>query len=156
MSAVSTSMKLRDPYVLAAMDGLDSPPSESLSSSKPRAEPTALFFAIFGLICEALALSSADSTPSAEIRRNVIIALETLKSLVKPEYSGNALLESSIFDEFSSLCYRMAMTESASVQSHLVEVIASFAVSQKVNTIGKARYDRFCLEAEYDANIYLK
>ena len=141
MHAVATAMKLQDPYVLAAMDGLESPTnaSQAPSSSKVRAEPTALFFVVFGLICEALSLSSADSTPSAETRRNAIIALETLKSLVKPEYSGNALLDASIFDEFSSICYRMAMTESASVQSHLVEAIASFAVSQKENIIARAR-----------------
>ena len=141
MHAVATAMAANDPHVLAAMDGLDAPANAPPPPREPKArtEPTALFFAIFGLIYEALARSSADSTPSPEIRRDAIVALETLKSLVRPEYSGNALLESTVFDEFTSLCYRMAMTESASVQSHLVEVISSFAVSQKQNISGLLR-----------------
>lgn len=139
MHAVATSMKLGDPHILAAMDGLESsdkdkaPSSFLTQDSSSREEPTALFFAIFGLIYEALAASSADATPSPELRRNAIIALEALKSLVRPEYSGKALLEPTIFDEFTSLCYRMGLTESAGVQSHIVEVVAAFATSQKDN-----------------------
>lgn len=140
MQAVATAMKLGDPHILAAMDGLESTEMNKqpslIQNSAPREEPTALFFAIFGLVYEALAASSADATPSPELRQNAIISLEALKSLVRPEYSGKALLEPTIFDEFTSLCYRMAMTESASVQTHLVEAVAIFATSQKENMGG--------------------
>lgn len=135
-------MKLSDPYVLAAMDGLESVDTQKLplvQNVSSRAEPTALFFAVFGLIYEALAVSSADATPSPELRQNAITALKALKSLVKPEYSGRAILDPTIFDEFTSLCYRMAMTESAAVQVHLVETVASFATSQKDNMQGGSK-----------------
>ncbi|KAL5476373.1 hypothetical protein ACEPAI_3473 [Sanghuangporus weigelae] len=138
MHAVATAMKLGDPHVLAAMDGLESCETNKQPSliQNSREEPTALFFAIFGLIYEALAASSADATPSPELRQNAVIALEALKSLVRPEYAGKALLDPAIFDEFTSLCYRMAMTESAFVQTHLVEAVAAFATSQRDNMQG--------------------
>ncbi|KAH8115151.1 clathrin-coated vesicle protein [Phellopilus nigrolimitatus] len=136
LHAVATAMRLGDPYVLAAMDGLEKVENERpplIRNTSIREEPTALFFAIFGLVYEALASSSADATPSEALRRNAMIALEALKSLVKPEYSGKALLDPTIFDEFNSLCYRMAMTESTAVQIRLVEAIAVLATSQKEN-----------------------
>lgn len=132
-------MKKSDASILSAMDGHDVLESEKLAPKlnvqSSREEPSALFFAIFGLIFEALSTSSADSTPSPTLRRNAIIALEALKSLVKPEYSGKALLEPTIFDELIGLCYRMAMTEPASVQIHLVEALDAFATAQKDNML---------------------
>lgn len=122
-------MALEDPYIVAAMDGHDTADA-SQKASQEREEPTAMFFALFGLIYEALVTSSADANPSAKIQQTAVIALEALKSLVKPEYSGKALLDPTILDEFTSLCYRMALTESASVQVHLVEAISIFAKSQ--------------------------
>ncbi|KAI5117719.1 hypothetical protein M0805_001805 [Coniferiporia weirii] len=137
LHAIATAMKLGDTCVLAAMDGLESVDGEGSPSSVQgmanREEPSALFFAIFGLVYEALASSSADATSSPKLRQNAIIALEALKGLVRPEYSGKALLEPTIFSEFTGLCYRMSMTESAAVQVHLVEAIAIFATSQKQN-----------------------
>lgn len=138
MHAVAAAMKANDPYILAAMDGLEKVDNSEPSlighaTSTTREEPTALFFALFGLVYEALAASSADATPSKDLREHAIIALEATKSLVRPEYSGKALLEPTIFDEFTGLCYRMAVTESATVQVHLVEAVAVFATSQKDN-----------------------
>lgn len=134
-------MKLGDPYILLAMDGMDSTDEGPASSATAqRDEPTALFFALFGLIYEALSASSADATPSAKLRRNALIALNALKSLVKPAFSGRALFDPPIFSEFMSLCYRMAMTESAAAQVLLVEVISVFATSQagNINALLKA------------------
>ena len=48
-------------------------------------------------------------------------------------------MEPSIFEEFISLCYRIAMTETAGVQAHLVEVL-SLAVSQGFNGGSEARW----------------
>lgn len=133
-------MAVGEPNVLLAMDGLDANDGQAASkNTSSRDEPTALFFAVFGLVYEVLATSSADSSPSVKLRQNSIIALEALKSLVKPEYSGRALLETSIFDELTSLCYRMAVTEPPSTLVHLVEAIATFASSQKTRMMATQR-----------------
>jgi hypothetical protein len=98
--------------------------------STRREEPATFFFVVFGLVYETLAASSADSTSTASTRQpTVIAALQALKSLVRPEYSGKALVDSPTFDEFISLCYRMAMTESASIQVYLIEMLTMLATS---------------------------
>ena len=124
-------MQAQDPHILAAMDGkeassLDKDPILSAN----RKEPTAFFQVIFGLVYEALTTSSADATSSSNRQYAVISALQALKCLVRPEYSGNALTEPTIFDEFMSLCYRMGMTEAPAIQVHLVEMLAVFASAQ--------------------------
>ncbi|KAF8523823.1 ARM repeat-containing protein [Gautieria morchelliformis] len=129
LKAVATAMQSNDPYILAAMDGKAST-SASNAPLSLRNEPTAFFFVVFGLVYDALATSSADSTSTGASRETAVTALKALKSLVRPEYSGNAILDSVIFGEFSGLCYRMAMTETAAVQIHLVEAIAALANSQ--------------------------
>ncbi|KAJ6450153.1 clathrin-coated vesicle protein [Mycena sanguinolenta] len=132
LQAVATVMQSNDPHILAAMDG-----QELGKDAKPpvkearRQEPTMFFFIVFGLVYEALATASADSSSSMMSRQaTVIAALQTLKCLVRPEYAGRAMMEPAIFDEFISLCYRMAMTEPARVQIHLVEVLAIMAATQ--------------------------
>jgi hypothetical protein len=131
LRAVATAMQAQDPHILAAMDGKD---ASSLDKdpilSADRKEPTAFFQVIFGLVYEALATSSADATSSSNRQYAVISALQALKCLVRPEYSGNALTEPTIFDEFMSLCYRMGMTEAPAIQVHLVEMLAVFASAQ--------------------------
>lgn len=129
LQAVAAAMQTRDPYILAAMDGQElSQGDPSPSQSIPRDEPTAFFFVIFGLVYEALATASADSTSATSTRQVAVIsALQALKCLVLPEYSGKAILEPTIFDEFISLCYRMAMTESAGIQVHLIEMLTILA-----------------------------
>ncbi|KAH0586658.1 hypothetical protein H2248_007874 [Termitomyces sp. 'cryptogamus'] len=132
LQAVATSMDNRDPYVLAAMDGQEFTSESQTAKSEKRDEPTAFFYIIFGLVYEALVTSSADSTSTLPARQSLVLSsLQALKCLVRPEYSGNAFKEPTIFDEFVSLCYRIAMTEPAKVQVHLLEVLSSFASSQK-------------------------
>lgn len=132
LQAVAASMQGGDPSMLAAMDGRES--TAGIKYNGPailREEPTAFFFVIFGLVYEALATSSADSSLTTSARHSTVVtALQALKCLVRPEYSGKALLEPTTFDEFIGLCYRIAMTESAAIQIHLVEMIASLASSQ--------------------------
>lgn len=125
-------MQVGEPSVLAAMDGHEiGTVIKTNGPSSIRAEPTMFFFIIFGLVYEALVTSSADSTLTTSTRQPAVIAaLQALKSLVKPEYSGKALLEPTTFDEFISLCYRMAMTETAAIQVYLIEMLAVFASSQ--------------------------
>src|SRR4051812_24444849 len=121
LQAVATAMQTGDPHILAAMDGKEVvQQSKDLISTNERKEPTAFFYIIFGLVYEALATSSADSSSSSNRDSGVVSALQALKCLVRPEYSGNAILEPTIFEEFISLCYRMGMTESPAIQVHLV------------------------------------
>ena len=55
-----------------------------------------------------------------------------LKFLVHPEYSGQAIMELSIFEEFISLCYtRMGMTEAAGIQIDLIDMFPIFATTQQ-------------------------
>jgi len=134
LKAVATAMQSKDPHILAAMDGKETPDP---GLSQTRNEPTAFFFVLFGLVYDALATSSTDSTSTNAIQETTVTALEALKCLVCPEYSGKAILDAVIFNEFSSLCYRMAMTESAVVQVHLVEAIAALASSQSSRMVPK-------------------
>ncbi|KAG6836470.1 hypothetical protein H0H93_007750 [Arthromyces matolae] len=132
LQAVATSMDNNDPYILAAMDGQESIHAVQQAKPAKREEPTAFFYTIFGLVYEALVTSSVESTSTPLARQTLVVStLQALKCLVRPEYSGNALKEPTIFDEFVSLCYRIAMTEPARVQIHLLEVLSSFASYQE-------------------------
>ncbi|KIJ41885.1 hypothetical protein M422DRAFT_60390 [Sphaerobolus stellatus SS14] len=137
LKAVATCMEANDPNILAAMDGRDSPAIGN-GAMAPRAEPTAFFFIVFGLVYDALVTASTDASAGNGSRDTAITALRALKSLVHPEYSGRAILDPTIFDEFAGLCYRLAMTESAMVQVYLVEAISTLASSHpaKADTNG--------------------
>jgi len=115
--------------ILAAMD------QESMKTlngqSKSREDPTAFFYILFGLVYEALSTPSLGSGSSNSDRQVLVIAcLEALKSLVRPEYAGKAIMEPNIFDEFISLSYRIAMTEPAAVQVYLVEMLSVLVSTQ--------------------------
>ena len=130
MKAVANAMTNQEPTILSALDGLESP---GLSRQTLDNEPKALFFVLFGLVYEALLETSADATSSSTARESAIISLQAMKTLVQPRYCGKAILEPAVFGEFTSLCYRMAITETASVQLHIIAVILSFAQSQRGN-----------------------
>lgn len=116
-----------DAHVLAALDGSEIV-TNGMSQSTPRAEPTALFFVIFGLVYEALASPDTDSGSGS--RTISVVGLKCLKYLVMPQYSGHALLDQANFDELVSLFYRMTITEPSIVVVHILEVISSLVVSQ--------------------------
>ena len=120
-------MQRHDPYIVAAMDGRE---ANSITPTTSGDDPSSFFFVVFGLVYEALAQASADSASSVATRDVTITALQALASLVKPEYAGSAILEPTVFEEFSNLCYRLAMTEPPEVQVHLVAVVSSFVNSQ--------------------------
>jgi len=132
LQAVATLMQSNDPHIIAAMDGREAPangtPPPTKSSNQ---EPAAFFFVLFGLVYEALSTSSSDSYGSTSQRQSIFVAaLQALKCLVKPEYAGRAISEPTIFEEFISLAYRIAMTEPAAIQVHLIEMLSTFAASQ--------------------------
>ncbi|KAG8939338.1 hypothetical protein FRC00_013981, partial [Tulasnella sp. 408] len=131
LKAVANLMLASDKAVLAAMDGQDASNQATPATAPPKDEPTAYFFIIFGLVFEALTASSADANATPAALEAAVTALEALRSLVRPEYAGKAILDPSTFDELSNLFYRMAMTSAPIVQINLIAVLASLASSQK-------------------------
>lgn len=128
MHAVATAMRLQDPTILAAMDGL-----EAASPTPPQAsrkESSVFYPIIFGLVFEALANHSNDAPSSNSSAMAASTALQTLYSLVRPEYSGNALFEAPTFNELIGLFYRMTLTESAETQLLLLQTIVSLISSR--------------------------
>jgi len=119
-------MKSGDPYILSAMDGKEG----AVEMATKRDGPSAFFWVLFGLAYETLAQSSTNAASTTSSEMVTTAALEALESLVKPEYAGDAILEPTIFDEFTSLCYRMAMMETADVHVPLVRTVASLASTQ--------------------------
>ncbi|KAK0495924.1 clathrin-coated vesicle protein [Armillaria luteobubalina] len=134
LQAVATAMQANDPHILAAMHGREGGDAGPATvNGNGHEEPSALFFVIFGLAYEAL-VSSADSNIMSSTQQSAVLsALMVLKCLVLPQYAGKAIMEPIIFDEFIAVCYRMAMTETASIQTHLIEVLSVFALSQEVS-----------------------
>jgi len=140
-------MHVNDPAIIAAMDG--QPSTATMNAN--RDEPAAFFFVIFGLVFEALTTSSTDLALTTSTRDPIVIAaLRALKCLVRPEYSGKVMLDATIFDEFINLCYRLAMTEAASIQSHLVEMLTTLVAydgnkAEDVKSVNDLTYAAFSL-----------
>lgn len=130
LQAVATMMMLKETYILAAVDGQDGDISSGRSSSS--AEPAVFFFVIYGLVHEALSASSTESLNLPSGHSTTLAALQALQYLVRPEYAGKAILEPTIFDEFMSVSYRMAMTEPASVQIPLIDTLVSLSISHNL------------------------
>jgi hypothetical protein len=131
MHACAIAMKSGDPTILAALDAQETPQVPF----KPRSESCVFYPILFGLVFEALASHTSDSTSSSLDALAVSIALETLTSLVRPEYSGLALFEPATFNELIGLFYRMILTECAEHQILLIPVIVSLVDSREVSTI---------------------
>ena len=91
-----------------------------------RPGPLPNFFVVYGLAFEII--SKSFGNPAASIE--AIAAAKALQTLVKPIYSGVALFASSIFDELCTLCYRIALSEGASLRLEMVQVMSNFATSR--------------------------
>lgn len=131
LQAVASAMQAKDPFIISAMDGREQISNAPDPTNASREEPTTFFYVVFGLVYEALAAASTDSLANSSARQASLIAsLQALKSLVRPEYAGKAILDPTTFDEFISVCCRLAMTESAPIQIHLIEVMTVFAATQ--------------------------
>jgi hypothetical protein len=133
LAAVGYAMKIGDPYLLLAMDGLDPTTTTTSTNKGTRKDPTECFFVVLGLVYEALSNASSDSTSTPESRATALTAIQVLTYLIRPEYAGQAILDPPIFDELIALWYRMTMTEPWAVQTYLVGAIASLVKSQCVH-----------------------
>jgi len=127
-------MRRGDRHISAAMDGV-----ESTADIPPggRADGVAFYPIILGLVTEALSTNSADAVNAPACRFSSFVALETLASLVRPEYSGAALFEPSAFAEILGLWYRLILTEPAEIQSALLQTIVSLIKYRHPATLRK-------------------
>lgn len=118
------------------MDGQDTVSGvQPVPLEETRKDPCAMFFIIFGLIYEALSTASIASDSSSSNRHpSTAAAFRALQSIVAPRFSGQALIEQTTFRELMGLCYRIAMTESASMQLHLVAALSALAAVNGPNT----------------------
>lgn len=128
-------MQRDDPRIWAAMNGGET--SAEIPPSDRRADGVALYPIMLGLVFEALSTNPADAVNLPTRRLSSSVALETLASLVRPEYSGTILFEPSTFSEILGLWYRLTLTETAEIQSSLVQTIVSLVKSRDSGTLRK-------------------
>ncbi|KAK0239818.1 clathrin-coated vesicle protein [Armillaria nabsnona] len=141
LQAVATAMEANDPHILAAMHGREGGDAGLATiNGNGHEEPSALFFAIFGLAYEALVSSADSNSMSSTQQPTVLSALMALKCLVLPQYTGKAIMEPTIFDEFIAVCYRMAMTETASIHILLNSLDMLSANSPKAHCLRTCAY----------------
>lgn len=128
--AVATLLKSQNLHMLSAIDGIDTglDTPAPLITDTARDEPALFFWVLFGLSYEALCTSPppAGDTPPALVQA---IALEALTGLIRPEVSGSALLQASLFEELCNLCYRLAITEGPEIKLHVMEIAVQLATS---------------------------
>ncbi|GAA5914098.1 hypothetical protein JCM5296_003575 [Sporobolomyces johnsonii] len=130
LHAVATLLKASDPHMLRAVDGLDSTkPSDTANGSLPsssRDSPALFFWVLFGLSFEALCTAppTSSSTSATDVQS---IALEAVVGLIRPDVSGSALRETSLFEEVCNLCYRLAITEGPEIKMRVLEIALGLA-----------------------------
>jgi hypothetical protein len=131
LHAVAIGLAANDPFVIGAVDGQTFTSSaEPSASSAPaiRPEPATNFYVLYGLAFECLTRAMGSDPAMASV------ALRAMTSLVRPQLSGTTVFEGAFFDELCTMCYRIAMSETAAVKSDMVELIAVFATSRKGST----------------------
>lgn len=128
LHAVAIGLTANDPFVIGAVDGQTFTSSaEPAATTAPaiRPEPSTNFYVLYGLAFECLTRAMGSDPVMASV------ALRTMTSLVRPQLSGTTVFEGAFFDELCTICYRIAMSESAAVKADMVELIATFATSRK-------------------------
>lgn len=129
LHAVATLLRNNNPHMLRAIDGLDTNvEAETELVSSPRTTPALFFWVLFGLSFESLCTSppAAGNTSASTVQA---IALEALVGLIRPEVSGPALLQASLFDELCNLCYRLAITEGPAIKVRVMQIVLQLALT---------------------------
>lgn len=127
LHAVATLLKSNNIHILRAIDGIDTQINEQAPLvSSTRDQPALFFWVLFGLSFEALC---AAPPPSGGTSAEAVqaIALEAVVGLIRPEVSGTALLEKSLFEELCNLCYRLAITEGPAIKEHVMQIVLQLA-----------------------------
>jgi hypothetical protein len=130
LHAVATLLKAQNIHMLKAIDGIDTQidTPAPLVPDTPRDSPALFFWVLFGLSFEALCAAPPPAgTTSQELVQ--AISLEALTGLIRPEVSGSALLQASLFEEVCNLCYRLAITEGSEIKVHITEIVLQLATS---------------------------
>jgi hypothetical protein len=131
LHAVATLLKSDNQHILLALDGLDTQsrtdtPAPLIAHSSARGSPALFFWVLFGISFEALCTAPPPSGTTSPVALQAI-ALEALVGLIRPEVSGPALLEKSLFEELCNLCYRLAITEGPTIKSHVMQIVLQLA-----------------------------
>ncbi len=128
LDAVAISMDGGDPSIKSAMD--DKKPGEVMQDSKMptlRPMPTANFFVVYGLSFELATQSVGNPAASA----SGVTALHAIRNIVDPVYCGTQLFDSPLFDELCTMCYRIALSESAALKKEMILIMGAFATSRR-------------------------
>ncbi len=92
-----------------------------------RDEPVAFFFVLFGIVVEALlALSTKDADAG---REDVLRLLMILQKILRPEVSGQAVYQETVFSETMDLLNRLVLTQTLEVQTVVVEIAKELCIS---------------------------
>lgn len=124
LEALALSMRAESPAILQAF-GLQ-PTTESTSGPAIRPEPLPHFFVVYGLAFEIMSQSFGNPTAT----KDALAAAKAMQTLVKPIYCGIALFSSAAYEELCTLCYRIALGESALLRAEMVQIMGNFASSR--------------------------
>lgn len=119
LHAVATLLKVSNPYMLRAVDGLGDDDSDALPSPH-RSDPAVFFWILFGLSFEALCTAPSSANSAATSIQTV--TLEALGGLLRPDVAGTVLNDQDLFDEVCNLCLRLALTEAAEVKARVLDI----------------------------------
>lgn len=125
--AVSLAAGAGNGTLLAAMDGRN-PKDSSQQPSAFRSEPALYFPVLYALAFEAIAVNMGATQAVQQAREVTRTSLYAISSLGHPQYAGTALLQDAIFSELCNLCRRLIATESAGVQTSVVELVVALVV----------------------------
>jgi HEAT repeat protein len=129
LHAVAIGLAAEDPFMVGAVDGAiyksaaDIPPVPTGPAIRP--EPAQNFYILYGLAFDALTRALGTDPTMASV------VLKVMGSLVHPQLSGTTVFEGTFFDEMCTLCYRIAMSESAAIKADMVNLVAAFATSRR-------------------------
>ena len=101
--------------------GPDQKPEEKERGMSYRDEPVAFFFVLFGLAFEALV------DPSTLAHQKLAI-LQSLKKVLRPVVSGNAVYQDAIFSETMDSLDRLVLTEGLPIQNVIVGIARNLAL----------------------------
>lgn len=128
LNAVAVLMGQKDNNIILAMQGEEISSDEKANAEKAKREgnePVMYFYPLYGLAFEALATGSGSSRETQGVRTT----LAALRYLCNAKFAGSVLLQDDLFNELINLSYRIIMTEPATVQVRVIEMVSAFANS---------------------------
>lgn len=124
LHAMAKAMKDDSDIAIKAVSG-GTPPQQGIVPTAPLTH----FFVLYGLAFEIVTNAIGDLNMASKSA----IALSAMQSLVRVEYCGIGMFTTPIFEELTTMCYRIAMAEPARVRSEMVKVMQEFAQSRALS-----------------------